>query len=591
MQEEMNKSVEEELLLGEDQQEQEIEEVDYSSFSKEELLSGVKEIRNSDMAIISVQYPQFKSAYDALFSTERKEALARFVSEGGVKQDFEYRLDDISKEFTKLTEEFSQKIKDFGVQQKELQFQASKKKEQVVETLRELVSSSEVSNHIFKQVKELQQTWKEANEVTQSGDRELWRSYKGLLDIFYNNRNISFELLDLDRKKNLVAKEELIKVAEGLLKENSIKEIINVLNQCHQDWKLIGPVPEDVRESLWDKFKAITQKVYEHRDHLQAEYDKLKEANLELRQAVIVKLKELISSDLSKISEWNERTKEVQKLQDEWNAIGAVPRDKSKGIANEFWGVVKGFFRNKGEFFNQLDAERGENLKAKEVLCEKVEVLKDEENFKLTADKIKQLQADWKKIGPVSQKQSDAIYKRFRTACDYFFDRRKEFFNEKDKEYVENGKVKEALIKKIEELKEDDIEGFKAIVVEWDTVGFVSRDSKEKITTDYKKATNAFLEKVKEGAEKDELEITVELGGLKGNPRAADIVFKKKDQIRKEISKFQDEINTLKTNIEFFARSKNADGLRAEVEGKIEVANAEIKELKRKMQLINKFEF
>lgn len=376
-----------------------------------------------------------------------------------------------------------------------------------------------------------------------------------------------------------------------MLKENSIKEIINVLNQCHQDWKLIGPVPEDVRESLWDKFKAITQKVYEHRDHLQAEYDKLKEANLELRQAVIVKLKELISSDLSKISEWNERTKEVQKLQDEWNAIGAVPRDKSKGIANEFWGVVKGFFRNKGEFFNQLDAERGENLKAKEVLCEKVEVLKDEENFKLTADKIKQLQADWKKIGPVSQKQSDAIYKRFRTACDYFFDRRKEFFNEKDKEYVENGKVKEALIKKIEELKEDDIEGFKAIVVEWDTVGFVSRDSKEKITTDYKKATNAFLEKVKEGAEKDELEITVELGGLKGNPRAADIVFKKKDQIRKEISKFQDEINTLKTNIEFFARSKNADGLRAEVEGKIEVANAEIKELKRKMQLINKFEF
>ena len=215
----------------------------------------------------------------------------------------------------------------------------------------------------------------------------------------------------------------------------------------------------------------------------------------------------------------------------------------------------------------------------------------DKRKQKDTADKIKRLQADWKKVGPVSHKLSDVIYNRFRTACDHFFNRRKEFFNEKDAEYVENGKAKEALIEKISSLKEGDVEGFKALTLEWDAIGFVSRDDKEKIAKAYSAATAAFMANVPEGQEKDELEITIELGGLKGNPKAGIILRKKQDQLRGEINSIKGDINTLNTNIEFFARSKNADGLRAEVEAKIEVANGQIKELKRKLQLINKFEY
>ena len=589
MQEEANNAVEEELALGESQIVE--EEVDYSSFSKEELYSALKDIRTSEMSVTRALYPQIKEAYFSLFKEEKEEALKRFVAEGGVKQDFEYRLDEVSKGFEKLDEEIAQKIKEYSIKRKELKLQAQKKKVQIVEDLREVVGANEVSNATFKKVKELQEGWKEANDIDQSNDRELWRSYKGLLDIFYNNRSISFELLDLDRKKNLDAKEALIVATESLLKETSIRETVALLNQYHQDWKVIGPVPSDVSEPLWEKFKAVTEKIYAHRDVLQAAYDKEKEENYEIRLFIIEKLKELISSDLTKISEWNDRTKEVQKLQDAWNAVGAVPRDKSKAIANEFWTVIKGFFRDKGEFFNKLDAERGANLKLKEALCERVEALKSEENFKDTADKIKRLQADWKKIGPVSHKQSDVIYKRFRTACDYFFERRKEFFNEKDAEYVENGKAKGAIIEKISSLKEGDVEGFKALAIEWDAIGFVSRDDKDKIAKAYTAASESFLAKVPAGKDKDELEITIELGGLKGNPKAGIILRKKQDQLRGEINSIKGDINTLNTNIEFFARSKNADSLRAEVETKIGLANDQIKELKRKLQLINKFEY
>ena len=585
--EEINKSIEEELLLEQQQE----EENDYTSFSKDQLLKALKEIRSAEMKLVKAQFPLIKAAHEQVFSEEKQEALARFKAEGGVVQDFEYRVDEVSKEFEKITEELEQKLKAFYGQQKELQKQLQKKKEQVVEQLRDIVNSNEISSQTYKQVKELQQTWKEANEEINANDRELWRNYKALLDIFYNNRSLSFELLDLDRKKNFSVKENLVKQTSDLLNEDSIREVIAKLNQYHQEWKMVGPVPEEVRESIWEIFKSVTQKVYDHRDALQVAYDQEKEANLAKRLAIIEKLNTLSDSDFTRISEWNDRTKEITAIQEEWNTIGAVPREKSKEVANQFWGIVKAFFNRKGEYFNSLDEQRSANMKLKEQLCERVEALKEEENFKDTADKIKRLQADWKKVGPVSKKHSDAIYNRFRAACDFFFERRKSFFDEKDQEYVANAKAKEDLVAKLKALNPTEVDAFKELVLEWDKIGFVPREDKDKLAKAYKDVTEAFLASVTDGDEKENLEITVELGALKGNPQAGILIRKKQDKVRAQMASLKDEINTLKTNIEFFANSKNADGLRAEVDKKVAVAENEIKDLKRKLQLINSFEF
>ena len=585
--EEINKSIEEELLLEQQQE----EENDYTSFSKDQLLKALKEIRSAEMKLVKAQFPLIKAAHEQVFSEEKQEALARFKAEGGVVQDFEYRVDEVSKEFEKITEELEQKLKAFYGQQKELQKHLQKKKEQVVEQLRDIVNSNEISSQTYKQVKELQQTWKEANEEINANDRELWRNYKALLDIFYNNRSLSFELLDLDRKKNFSVKENLVKQTSDLLNEDSIREVIAKLNQYHQEWKMVGPVPEEVRESIWEIFKSVTQKVYDHRDALQVAYDQEKEANLAKRLAIIEKLNALSDSEFTRISEWNDRTKEITAIQEEWNTIGAVPREKSKEVANQFWGIVKAFFNRKGEYFNSLDEQRSANMKLKEQLCERVEALKEEENFKDTADKIKRLQADWKKVGPVSKKHSDAIYNRFRAACDFFFERRKSFFDEKDQEYVANAKAKEELVAKLKALKPTEVDAFKELVLEWDKIGFVPREDKDKLAKAYKDVTEAFLASVTDGDEKENLEITVELGALKGNPQAGILIRKKQDKVRAQMASLKDEINTLKTNIEFFANSKNADGLRAEVDKKVAVAENEIKDLKRKLQLINSFEF
>ena len=212
-----------------------------------------------------------------------------------------------------------------------------------------------------------------------------------------------------------------------------------------------------MREALWQRLKTASQALYDKRDAFEKEFAIQKKENGIKKAAIIEQLQVIIDKPNVKISDWNKRTKEIGEQQELWKAIGPVDRELGKSITKQFWAKVKEFYQLKSDFFNQLDEERQVNLKAKELLCEKVEALKDHENFKDTADKIKRLQAEWKNIGPVPQKQSEPIYARFREACDYFFNRRKEFFAEKDAEFIDNAKAKQELIKAIGQLKEGQV--------------------------------------------------------------------------------------------------------------------------------------
>lgn len=587
---ELSNSTEEELLLGENATSQR-EEIDYSSLSKSDLLKHLKDLQTKDMDEVNAELMDIKSAYDDLMNDEKQEALVKFKSEGGVVADFDYRLDEESKVFEKLFDDLKFRLKNYNNQKKELEQNAQRKKIALVEELREIVNSHEVTNATFNKVKELQQTWREANDVSSYTDAELWRNYKALLDIYYNNRSISYELKELDRKKNQELKTALCEKVEALVNESSISKMLGKLSSYHKEYKVIGPVPDEIREELWQRFKNASQAIYDKRDVFEKEFEAQKKVNGELKRAVIDELQTIIDTENKKISDWNNRTKEISVLQDKWKTIGPAEKEVSKEISKVFWAKVKEFYNLKSTFFNELDEIRKVNLKAKETLCEKVEAIKDHENFKDTADKIKRLQAEWKNIGPVPQKYSDSIFLRFRTACDYFFNRRKEFFNEKDAEYVENAKIKNDLIAEIEKLTETQIDEFVRLIGEYDAIGFVPKDKVEAISKAYKKATTSFLSKIPEGNQKDELEITVELGSLKGHPNAGVIIGKQRDKIRSQINDINSDIATLKTNIEFFARSKNADKLRAEVDQKVEVAEKKAKELKRKLQLINSFEY
>lgn len=587
---ELSNSTEEELLLGENEAPQR-EEVDYASFSKTELLKALKDLQTKDMNAVTAELSDIKSAFDDLFNEEKAEALERFKQEGGAAADFEYRSDQESTTFYKLADELHLRVKSYLTQKKELEKSAQRKKESVVEELREVVNSNEVTNATFNRVKELQQAWREANDVTSYTESELWRNYKALLDIYYNNRSISFELKELDRKKNYELKAGICEAVEALVNEESIPKALGQLSAYHKEYKHIGPIPEELREELWQRLKAASQVLYDKRDAYEKEFALEKKENSIKKAAIIDQLQVIIDTPTIKISDWNKRTKEIGEQQDLWKSIGPVDKEIAKNITKQFWTKVKAFYQLKNEFFNQLDEEKKVNLKAKETLCEKVEALKDNENFKDTADKIKRLQADWKNTGPVSQKQSDAIYARFREACDYFFNRRKEFFAEKDEEFADNSKAKRELIASISQLKEDQITEFTDLIAQYDAIGFVPKDKVESISKSYKQATNAFVEKLPEGAQKDELEITIELGSLKGHPNAGVIIGKHKDKVRYQMNDIKADISTLKTNIEFFARSKNADKLREEVDQKIAKAEKQLEELKRKMQLINNFEY
>ncbi len=399
---ELSNSTEEELLLGENEAPQR-EEVDYSSFTKAELLAALKELQTKDMDAVNAELSDIKAAFDDIHGEEKAEALERFKEEGGAPADFDFRLDQETTAFYKQADELYLRVKNYLSQKKELEKSAQRKKEAVVEELREVVNSNEVTNATFNRVKDLQQAWREANDVTSYTESELWRNYKALLDIYYNNRSIGFELKELDRKKNYDLKVGICESVEGLINEESISKALGQLSAYHKEYKHIGPIPEELREDLWQRLKTASQALYDKRDAFEKEFAVQKKENGLKKAAIIEQLQAIIDTPNAKIADWNQRTKEIAEQQDLWKAIGPVDKEIGRTITKQFWGKIKTFYQLKNEFFNQLDDERKENLKAKEALCEKAEALKDHENFKETADKIKRLQADWKKMAGTSK--------------------------------------------------------------------------------------------------------------------------------------------------------------------------------------------
>ncbi|MFN7330126.1 MAG: DUF349 domain-containing protein, partial [Bacteroidota bacterium] len=286
-------------------------------------------------------------------------------------------------------------------------------KNEILEKLRVLVDGED-SPATFHQFKELQREWKNSGPVPASHAKEMWASYNAIIDRFYDHRNIYFELKELDRKKNLEAKRELVAKANRLLTEKSIAVAVRELNELHNEFKHIGPVPKEEQEALWQLFKGASDKVYAKRDEfvatLQAELTKNMDAKIALGELVAVF--GTFTSD--KIKEWNQKTKEILELQKKWDAIGGVPRSKQKDVNKKFWTPFKQFFHNKSLFFKKLDEERNQNLKLKEEIVAKAVALKDSTDWDKTSNELKALQAQWKEIGPVPEKQREKVFAQFK---------------------------------------------------------------------------------------------------------------------------------------------------------------------------------
>ncbi|NJN27629.1 MAG: DUF349 domain-containing protein [Cyclobacteriaceae bacterium] len=575
----------------EDEQEEEDHQLDYTNYTIKQMVQVLESLLKEDnLSQVNRILKEIKKPFDDQFQANQQEAYERYLADGGEKDGFEYRTDEYEHRFQKAYNKLKEKRNQFYNSLEKQKEQNLLAKQEVLDKLRELVDSEE-TNASIKALKEIQDKWKSVGVIPQSQAKSLWANYNALLDRFYDQRSIYYELKELDRKKNLELKIELCEKAEQLMNLTEIREAIKQLNELHEEYKHIGPVPKEDQEALWERFKLASDNIYGRRKEY---YEKLKgefKLNELAKTAIAEKVLPFAEFTSEKISDWNKKTKEILEIQKEWEKIGSVPKEKAKEINKQFWSSFKSFFNKKGTFFKKIDEERKANLTLKQELVARAEELKDSEDFRKAADALKELQKQWKEIGPVPEKNRNEIFMKFKKACDHFFNRRRNNSGKVEKEYEENLKQKQTLCEELEKMIAEeayDMKRVKVIESEWNDIGFVPKTNIRSIQKRYTDAIGKITESADiTETEKHKMRFSAQFNTSAAGPGTEKLIQKKEGALRRQISALENDISLWKNNIDFFAASKNADKLKKDFQIKIDNASAELQSLKDQLKVIS----
>ncbi len=616
---------------------------DYSHFSKQDFVNllsqqaealKAEKVNPGDFKRADELLKATKPLFDQLKQADRQAALAVYQQESESEDGFQYTYDETVQQFDAVYKQIkSQKNSYFQNldKAKDTNFSA---KTDLLRRLRELVESDETNagdaKTSWNEFKKIQDEWKAAGNLNSPHNATLWATYHALADRYYNNRNIYFELKDLDRKKNVTLKTEVIEKVEALAQAHADKAVtrqtIETANALFEEYKHIGPAPKTEQEALWQRMKLALDALYDKRRG-QTEDQRKESAQLyEEKSRIYEELIPLTSFSSGSINDWNDKTKAVMALQDQWNAIkGSMPREEGKELSKKFWGALKTFFNNKGEFFRQLELKREQNLQLKTQLCEQVESLLEsgDESPEIT-QRVIELQKQWKNIGQVPEKQKNTIFDRFKKACDAFFNRKRNKNQETEREFEDNLTRKNDLIARIEAAANQsaDLSVLNVFKQEWNSIGFVPKKDMQGAQKRYIAAINALVsangklsDKEKEKAMQDNATEATRPGGrsersgggnrdrsrgdrnsdsradrgseYRGSGRSEGSGggdSKRESDLRRRISSIENDIATYRNNIEFFARSKNADAIRADIDRKIADATKQMDDLRRQLR-------
>ncbi len=567
-------------------------ETEIADLDKEGLVVRMEEVAKlEDLREAADKARAIRDRIEKIFNEEQETALEKFLEEGNEADDFAPAQDELQKRFYDAYNNLKGRRSD---QRERLEAEKQKNliaKRAILDQLKELTETDETADSLDK-VKQLQAEWKKIRVVPREYVQELWDSYRVFLDKFYDNLSINFELKELDRKKNLEFKIELCKKVDALQEEKSIKKALNALNKLHDEWKHTGPVPKEYNEEIWLRFKAASDKIYELKKAQMAELNESRKKNMELKTALLEKLQLVAEGSYDKPKEWIKKTEEIAKIFEEWRGIGPVPREQNDSIWARFKELRNGFYREKNNFFKGLNKKKQENLEKKLALCEKAEALQESEDWSQTTKDLIALQNDWKKIGPVMEKRSDEVWKRFRAACDNFFNKKEGHFKGQIEEQKQNLEAKQALIDKLKVLLESDDEPavfkeLKEIQQAWQSSGFVPFKQKDKINKGFSQAVDAIYKKFKKKPEemttskmKDHFQAMAEL------PDGERRLQQEEKRVRDRMRFLKNDMVTLENNIGFFSNSKSAGSLVKGIQDKIDKANAQIDKLKQELAII-----
>jgi len=571
------------------------EQVDYESLSIEELVSSLEEIlKDGVVEKIKKNVALIKVAFLKKNKERQEKRFETFIAEGGDKEDYSQEKDDLEVRFQAAFQIYHDKRKKYLAEQDQIKQENLEGKKLVLVELKALIESEESLKHTYDEFKILQEKWKNIGMVPKAEVNNLWQNYHFYVEKFFDKVKINKELRDLDMKKNMESKIELCEKAEELLLETSVLKSFKKLQQYHTEWKDIGPIPQDKKDEIWERFKTTTDKINDlRREHYSNLRDEQKK-NLEAKIALCDKAEELLQLENTSIKEWQTNTDSISELLKIWKTVGQAPRQQNDEIWERFKASLDTFFAGKKEYFQQIKDEQMNNYNLKLDLCTQAEAIKASTEWKKTTHELINLQKEWKSIGPVPKRHSDKIWKRFRAACDEFFNNKSDYFGNIKQHEAENQKLKEEIISKVEGFdfgsdKNENLDVLKGFQREWTEIGHVPFKEKDRLQNAFRDAINKQFDKLKiSRVEAQAVNYKQRFENIKENPNANRILYNERNFLATKRKKLEDEINLLENNMGFFAQSKKADLLKLELSKKIEKARSEVTLINEKIKFLER---
>lgn len=560
--------------------------------TKEEILAKLKEVVADVENVAKPEIDGLKQSFYKLHNAEQDAARKLFIENGGAAENFVPQTDCVEEEFKNIMSVIKEKRSALTAElekQKEMNLQV---KLSIIEELKELVESPDDANKSYTEFKKLQQQWNEVKLVPQAKVNELWKNYQLYVEKFYDLLKLNNEFREYDFKKNLEIKTHLCEAAEKLADEEDVVSAFHQLQKLHQEFRDTGPVAKELRDEIWARFKAASTTVNRrHQQHFEA-LKEVEQHNLDQKTVICEIIEAIDYKELTSFASWESKTQEVIALQNKWKTIGFAPQKMNVKIFERFRKACDEFFRRKGEFFKSLKEGMNENLEKKRALCEKAEALKDSTDWKATADELTKLQKEWKTIGPVAKKYSDAVWKRFISACDYFFEQKNKATSSQRSVEQENLEKKKAIIEKLNVIDdqmdtEEATQLVRDLMKEWNGVGHVPFKEKDRIYKQYHSQVDKLFERFNISASNKKLSnFKSTISSIQeGSPQA---LYREREKLVRAFDNMKNELQTYENNLGFLTTSsKKGNSLLTEINRKVEKLKADIELVKEKIKVVD----
>lgn len=587
---------EEEEVENQEKETLSLEEIEklYTPLSFEELVEELKNIvSDENINKIKLRVGVLKSLVLEYIKTLKQEKLDAFIEEGGNKEEFFYEASPLENQFNHALQVFRHNKTKYVEYLEAQKIKNLEAKNAIIDGLRTLIENETNLKVLNDKFKEYQEKWREVGPVPQSESTNLWQNYHFQVEKFFDILRINKELRTLDLRKNLELKIKLCEQAESLILQESINKSFKQLQQLHDEWKEIGPVPDDKKEEVWERFKnasnQVNQRRREYYDILFAE----QQNNYNAKVVLCEQAEELIATPANSVKEMNVVSDKLTEFLKMWKSLGHAPNKLNDEIWIRFKTVLDKFFETKKEYFQKIKDVQIQNYNLKLNIAIQAEAIATRTDWKQATDDIIKLQKEWKEIGSTPKRHSDVVWKRFRAACDKFFEAKAFYFSNAKTIEADNLAKKEEIIKKIldhqfSDDKNENLEMMKTFQREFLEIGHVPIKDKDRVYEAFRNAVNKrfsdlkmSMEDVKKGNFKSKLD------NILNNPNADKILDKERRFLSNKLQQLKDDIALWENNLGFFANSKNADLLKAEFEKKIENAKEEVKELQYKIKMMN----